>query len=637
MCGILGWLGNGLLPEVARQMLPLLSHRGPDDVGEWLDEDHSVWLGHRRLSIVDLSSEGHQPMISPSGRFVITYNGEVYNHTSIRKELENFGVSFRGHSDTEVILAAIEAWGLEPAIKRFVGMFAFGLYDTKESCLWLVRDRLGIKPLYYAQRHGELVFASELRSLTRIPWLDQEIDLDALDAYFRHLCVPAPASILRGVRKLLPGTMLCWNGDNASIQSYWNLRDVVRAGLEKPLTCGFQEAADELETLLTEAVRIRMQADVPWGAFLSGGIDSSTVVALMQMLSDRPVQTYTIGFSEPSHDESPYGRAVASYLGTEHHEQLLSPSDVLELIPHIASVHDEPFADGSNVPTYLLSQFARQGVTVALSGDGGDEQFGGYPRYFWASRIKRLQDCLTPVGARWLGRAMAKVPAAWWDGPVMRLGGRPFAGSEGLSARVRRMGGYLRCSPECVYEDMIAAWQHPSAILGRVPQAHYGPDPHKFCGMDWSDQMMAVDQANFLADDILTKVDRTSMAVSLEVRVPLLDHRIVEWSWRVPRAYKLANTGDRGKLLLREVLYRYVPKELIERPKRGFGMPMGQWLRQHLRPWAEDLLQTALQQDGLLDPTPIRQVWTEHMAGRDRLPQIWTVLMFLQWQQSWQS
>jgi asparagine synthase (glutamine-hydrolysing) len=618
-------------------MRDALRHRGPDDAGEWWEQARGAWFGHRRLSILDLSPEGHQPMRSPSGRFVITYNGEVFNHREIRRQLEAEGFKFRGHSDTETILSAVEAWGVERAVDRFVGMFAFGVYDQEESRLWLVRDRMGIKPLYYASRAGEIAFSSELRPLKLIPWLDQEIDLDALDAYFRYLCIPAPATVLKGVRKLPPGTILRWEGDQVYLSRYWDLKTVVQNGLENRLTCGFQEAADELERLLREAIQLRMDADVPLGAFLSGGIDSTTVVALMQAQSRRPIRTFTIGFGEPSHDESSHARAVAAHLRTEHHEQILPPSSVLDLIRESASIYDEPFADGSSVPTYLLSRFTKQQVTVALSGDGGDELFGGYPRYFWASRIQRTQQMLTPVGASLLGRGMKAIPAGWWDGPVTRWGGARYAGSEGLSARVRRLGEYLSSSPDRVYREMISAWNDPSLLLGHVPARLFGPDPKPFSHIDWPEQMMAVDQGNYLVDDVLTKVDRASMAVSLEARVPLLDHRVVEWSWRVPPAYKVAAGGDRGKRLLREVLHRYVPKALFERPKMGFGMPMGRWLRGDLRGWAEDLLDPIAVKNAGLDPTPVRRAWEEHLSGTDRLPQLWTVLMFLQWREHWRS
>lgn len=637
MCGIIGWLGRPS-QEIGIRMRDTMSHRGPDSAGEWSDPDRKVWLGHRRLAIIDLTSEGHQPMLSQSGRFVITYNGEVFNYLDIKKELELFGLKFRGHSDTEVIIAAIEEWGVAAAVRRFVGMYAFGVYDRQEQRIWLVRDRLGIKPLYYANHSGEFAFASELQALKQLPWLDQTIDKNALYAYFRYLCVPAPATIIKGAKKLPPASILCWDGKEVIINCYWDHKEVVKAGLQSPIECGFSEAADELELKLKESVRLRMLADVPLGAFLSGGVDSSLVVALMQVQSDRPIKTYNIGFTEESHDESPFARAIASHLGTEHHELILTPANVIDLIPKISSFYDEPFADSSNVPTYLVSRFARNGVTVALSGDGGDELFGGYPRYFWASRIQRLKQRLAPWGSRLFGHAIERMPDAFWDKIIANLGGKKLAGSEGLSARVQRFGRYLVTPLDRIYEEMISAWKNPADLLCSEPQVFLGPDLNKFNGINLAEQMMAVDQENQLVDDFLTKVDRASMRVSLEVRVPLLDHRLVEWSWRVPAEYKMLPHGDRGKLLLREVLYRYVPKYLIERPKMGFGMPMGRWLRKELRPWAEELLNpTSLSKIELLNPSAIQRVWEEHLDGADRLPQIWTVLMFLQWQESWRS
>ncbi len=637
MCGILGWLGNPD-PNIARKALDRLTHRGPDQQGEWLDENRSIWLGHRRLSIIDVSPLGRQPMVSPSGRYVLCYNGEVYNYPALKKELENLRFQFKGTSDTEVVLAAIEAWGLRAALEKFIGMFAFGLYDREEACLWLVRDRMGIKPLYYAHNGAELVFSSELKPLKLIPWLDQSIDPVALDAYLRYLCVPAPLSILKGVRKLQPGELLRWNGSNLESSFYWSLNDAVENGRENPFTGSRQEAADELESLLRNAVSLRMVSDVPLGAFLSGGIDSSTVVALMQSQSSQKIKTFSIGFKEKAHDESRYAKKVAAHLGTDHRELILDPGSILEAFPKITTSFDEPFADLSSLPTYLVSQFAREHVTVTLSGDGGDELFGGYPRYFWAKRIQNFQRRVKPPLARVAGRLLQAIPAWFLDGPVSSLGGAKYGGSGGLSHRVHRMGKYIVCPPESVYKEIVAAWKKPEAVLKTFKGSWEMPSPLRFPELDWAQQMMAIDQTNYMVDDILTKVDRASMAVSLETRVPILDHRIVEWSWRIPLEYNLAAQGDRGKLLLRDVLYRHVPKELIERPKMGFGLPMEHWLRKELRPWAEDLLQPAsLKNSGIFRPEPIQKVWEKHLQGENRLPEIWTALMFLEWQKGWSA
>jgi asparagine synthase (glutamine-hydrolysing) len=637
MCGIAGWLDAGLDPGAALRMRDALRHRGPDDAGHWHDPETSVWLGHRRLSILDLSPTGHQPMHSASGRYVIVFNGEVFNFGELRVELEVAGCTFRGHSDTEVMLAAIETWGLREALARFVGMFAFAVWDRETKSLTMVRDRLGIKPLYYAVHGTRLAFASELQALAHVPWLDTGIDHEAVADYLRYLCVPTPRSILRGVRKLEPGTLLVWADGVLRSERYWDLRDVARRGLSAPMQVSFLEAADDLEVRLREAVGLRMRSDVPYGAFLSGGVDSSLVVALMREQSQQPLRTFTIGFAGANNDESAHARAVAAHLGTQHHEEFLDAKSVPVLVGEVAALHDEPFADGSSIPTYLLCRFARRHVTVALAGDGGDELFGGYPRYFWASRIQRWQARLGAPGTRIAAGALHAVPAAIWDGPINRLLRRRYASAQGLAARVHRFADYLTTDPHEADLKMIAAWPDPGMVMA-VPAGH-APDRYaKWPGLDWATQMMAVDQAHYLPDDILTKVDRMSMAVSMEVRVPILDHRLVEWSWRVPTAFKLAETGDRGKLLLREVLYRHVPKELIERPKMGFGMPMDQWLRGPLRTWAEDLLSVeSVRTAGILRPDVVQGVWRAHQNGENRLAQIWSVLMLQQWLKRWQQ
>ncbi|MFI4981120.1 MAG: asparagine synthase (glutamine-hydrolyzing) [Nevskiales bacterium] len=637
MCGILGWQGFGLDPQLACRMRDRLTHRGPDDAGYWHDDAADVWLGHRRLAILDLSAAGHQPMHSASGRYVIVFNGEVFNFAELRSQLEGLGCVFRGHADTEVMLAAIEQWGLPVALQRFVGMFAFALWDRQAKSLTLVRDRLGIKPLYFATHGDNLVFASELHALAAVPWLDATIDQEALADYLRYLCVPAPRTILRGARKLEPGTLLVWSQGTARIERYWDLHEVVRQGRENPLRLSFGEAADELESRLRQAVRLRMQSDVPYGAFLSGGIDSSLIVVMMCRESRQPVNTFTIGFAEGSHDESAHARAVAEHLGTRHHEEILVAESVPALLPQIVALHDEPFADGSSVPSFLLCRSARQQVTVALAGDGGDELYGGYPRYFWAGRIQRWRRLLGATGARLAAGALHAVPGALWDGPVNRLLGGRFAGAQGLAARVHRFADYLGDDPGTADRKINSAWPDPGEVMV-APVAAATDRQADWAELDWAERMMALDQQRYLPDDILTKVDRVSMAVSMEVRVPLLDHRLVEWSWRVPQAFKLADSGDRGKLLLREVLYRHVPQALIERPKMGFGMPTDQWLRGPLRTWAEDLLSAeAIRRGGLLRPEAVQRVWRAHLAGENRLAQVWTVLMLQQWQQRWQE
>ncbi len=634
MCGIAGWLGPAIDQDLARRMLKSLVHRGPDDEGDW--QGNHVWLGQRRLSIVDLSSEGHQPMVSASGRFVITYNGEIYNHLELRAELEKKGHIFKGHSDTEVILAAFEAYGIRPALSHFNGMFAFAVWDQAERALTIVRDRMGEKPLYFAERNGHFAFASELTALWELPWLDKRVDQQALANYFRYLCVPAPATIIKGARKLSPGCGYSWKEGLGEPFTYWNVRDTIEQALSSPLSLNPVQAADELEALLKDAVRIRLRSDVPYGALLSSGVDSSLVTALMQQQVGTPVSTFTIGFQEKTHDESRYAKKIAAHLSTNHTEQIVSPGDVISLVPELAHLHDEPFADSSSIPTYLLARLARQQVTVALAGDGGDELFGGYPRYFWASRIERLRSTLTPDGAAALGGLIKVVPRNWLDAVDLHLMRSRYGGANGLGTRVHRLASYLQCAPEDFYRTIVSAWKHPSDLLQpELGEVRMFSPVFDHPTLPWSSRMMASDQSHFLPDDILTKTDRASMAVGLEMRAPLLDHRLVEWSWRLPLQLKLADKGDAGKLILKDVLDRHVPRQLMNRPKMGFGIPLGNWLRNELRPWAESMLTPEKLENAGLQSRTVMRVWRAHMDGADQFSEIWTVLMWLQWQDRW--
>jgi len=631
MCGIFGWLGDGVNPDIAVGLRDRLRHRGPDDVGYWQDDEARVWLGHRRLSIFDLSANGHQPMHSKSGRFVIIFNGEVYNFMELRLELEPKGHVFVGGSDTEVILAAIEEWGFESALSRFIGMFAFALWDRQSHELKLVRDRLGIKPLYYAHTGNRIAFASELRALRGIEWIDKALDPRALEAYFRYLCVPSPLSILKGVSKLEPGQYLMWSGCKVTLKQYWSLEDAVAGGAADPIKMSLGEATDAYEELLRDAVRLRMRSDVPYGSFLSGGVDSSLVTAIMCQESSQPTKTFTIGFAGSGNDESVHAKAVALHLGTDHYEEFADASTVPDLAREIAGLHDEPFADGSSLPTYLLTSFARKHVTIALGGDGGDETFGGYPRYFWAERIERWRRRLTNAGSGLMATGLKAMPAALLDGPVNYLLGNRYAGAHGFGARVHRFADYLRTSPAEADNRLNTAWPDPADLL--LGGSASSPDRNaQWRSLNWAGQMMAIDQKHYLPDDILTKVDRMSMARALEVRVPLLDHRLVEWSWRVPEPYKFTNRDDRGKILMRNLLYRFVPKSLIERPKMGFGLPMEEMLRGPLRTWASEILSPAeISNAGLLNSEMVQNAWAAHQAGENRLNQVWTILMFQLW------
>ena len=685
MCGITGVFltaasisGNSIQSSVAIQhkeslktvvmrMADSLSHRGPDDSGAWVDEQAGISLGHRRLAIVDLTPSGHQPMLSSSGRFVVGFNGEIYNHLALRSELEQIkcGTSsgkkiwnWQGHSDTETLLAGFEVWGVETTLSKAVGMFAIALWDKQDRTLVLARDRLGEKPLYYGWVNGALVFGSELKALKAYPGFDNPICRQALTQYLRFMYVPAPRSIYQGIYKLEPGCLLKVHGQpplhaptqplrpeqknehlhgSLLLSRWWSLANVVRSGASKPLI-NEAEALSSLECCLNEAVKQQSMADVPLGAFLSGGVDSSSIVALMQQQNSRPIKTFTVGFDEAGFDESPFARSVAKHLGTDHHEMRVNEKMAREVIPSLAWMYDEPFADSSQIPTYLICRSARQHVTVALSGDAGDELFGGYNRYFWGPRIWNKLNFL-PLGARKLiGSALATVPIEGWNA----LGAPFFGQGEGVSRlgdKVHRLAERLSHvnNMDSLYFSLVSEWHDPGSLviaedftLATEP-ASLVNDPLPCTDMEQPLPMMYRDSMTYLTDDILCKVDRAAMACSLETRVPFLDHRVVELAWKLPLEMKVR--GNIGKWALRQVLYKYVPKELIDRPKAGFAIPIGQWLRGPLRDWAENLInEERLKSEGYLRPSPIRQAWTEHLDGRrNHTSKLWAVLMFQAW------
>jgi len=643
MCGITGFFTpsptqtRGDMQNALTAMSAALTHRGPDDSGLWLDETCGIGLGFRRLAILDLSPTGHQPMISANGRYVMVFNGEAYNFGTVRDELTVRGVSFRGTSDTEVLLEAVCAWGLEAALAKFNGMFAFALWDRQEKTLTLVHDRLGVKPLYYGWMGNTLLFGSELKALRAHPAFSSNIDRDALSLYLRYNYIPTPFSIYRNLRKLPAGSMLCIRPETGpgaeEMISYWSASEHMLASHAQPFTGDEHQAQDALEALLTNSIRERIISDVPLGAFLSGGVDSSTVVALMQKINPRPVQTFSIGFSEFGYDEAPHARAVAEHLGTQHTELYISSEQARAVIPSLASIYDEPFANPSAIPTFLVSQLARQHVTVSLSGDGGDEVFGGYNRYTWVERIWRKLGTM-PAPLRGILTSGLERGAT----PLSMLAGK--LGYPNPADKVDKLAETLRAaSPNQIYLDLISFWKQPAeVVLDALEPTTLLTDPSRWPqGLSLSEQMMFLDALTYLPDDGLVKVDRASMAASLETRVPFVDdYRILEFAWRLPLHMKIR--ANQGKWILRQVLYKYVPKEMIERPKMGFGVPIDSWLRGPLREWAEDLLSEGrLRREGFFHPEPIREKWAEHLSGKHNWQYyLWDILMFQAWLDEWQ-
>lgn len=619
-----------------------IKHRGPDDSGKWIDSAQHIALGHRRLSIQDLSPAGHQPMLSVSGRFVLVLNGEIYNHLELRKEIESAvgQVSWRGHSDTETLLAMCERLGIEPTLRKCVGMFAMALWDRENKTLTLARDRIGEKPLYFGRLGAQLVFASELKPIRAVFRDRCEVDREALTLFMRHNYVPAPRTIYRNVSKLEPGTIATFRSQDATphVVAYWSARETALAGMQRPFEGSDEEAVEQLNEVLGRAVEAQLISDVPLGAFLSGGIDSSLIVSLMQSRGRARAKTFTIGFNEQQFDEARYAREVARHLGTDHTEHYVTPQEALSVIPSLPEMYDEPFADSSQIPTFLVSRLARQKVTVSLSGDAGDELFGGYTRYLWTRRIASSL-AMVPLGLR---KPIVKLLRTRGTKPSAReVAARSASATIPRLVRLREKVDKVLdlldvSSPTDIYHGLVSHWKNPASIVvdGAESQSRV-TDPSAWLGQGGIEEhMMYLDLVTYLPDDILVKVDRASMSVALESRVPLLDHRVVELAWSLPMHFKIRD--GKGKWVMRKLLERYVPRELFDREKTGFGIPIDSWLRGPLREWAEALLDSRrLADEGFFNADPIRALWDQHKAGtRSWGYLLWDVLMFQAW---WES
>ena len=649
MCGVAGFLGDGrFTPEeassIARGMADAVAHRGPDDAGVWIDRTAEVALAYRRLAVIDPSPAGRQPMQSASKRSVIVFNGEIYNHLDLRRQIEAQrpdAFSWRGHSDTETLLAAIECWGLEEALQAATGMFAFAFWDRQERALFLARDRMGEKPLYYGWQNGVFLFGSELKALAAHPAFEGDVDRDALTLLLRHGYIASPWSIYKGVRKLPAGTYVRVaagasreqpTGELPEPRCYWSLRDVVAAGQAAPFTGTPEDAVDALHGLLLDAVRGQMAADVPLGAFLSGGVDSSTVVALMQAQSMRPVRTFTIGFDESEYNEAEHAKAVAGHLGTEHTELYVSARDSLDVIPRLPDLFDEPFADPSQIPTFLVAGMARKHVTVALTGDGSDELFGGYGYYVSTPQRWRLLSSV-PVPLR---RFVAGAVALGADSLPARVSGKRPADRwrHRLQAKAHTLALLANCrTQEELHWLSFSHWRNPSSVVhgASEPETALTESAHWPDSLESAARLMALDGLSYLPDDILVKVDRAAMGVSLETRAPFLDRHVMEFVWRLPLPFRIRNA--RSKWVLRQVLHKYVPMQLVERPKAGFSIPLASWLRGPLRDWAEALLDAErLRAEGFFDPRPVRRKWHEFLNAHGQCELLlWNILMFQAW------
>ena len=647
MCGICGFYSGvkSTNYNTIAKMSLAISHRGPDGSGSWLDKNSSMVLGHQRLSILDLSEAGSQPMQSSSSRFVITFNGEIYNHLQLRNEIEesNSNLIWRGHSDTETLLESIELWGVEVALQKIDGMFAFGLWDKKKRSLMLVRDRIGEKPLYYGWQgdgvNKAFLFGSELKALKAHPEFKGEINRDAIALQFRHNYIPAPYSIYKNIFKLLPGhyLILSENDLNNHIfkksKAYWSLAKCAINGNSNHLILNEKDIETDFEKNLKLSIKKQMISDVPLGAFLSGGVDSSTVVALMQCQSDDPIKTFTIGFNESDYDEANYAKKIAKHLRTNHTELYISPKEAMDVIPKLPNIYDEPFSDSSQVPTFLISQLAKQNVKVALTGDGGDELFCGYNRYLLSKKFWNLLNLMPLSTRKILSRLIQSISPQKWN-KISKILPIFFSKYANFGDKMHKGANVLKAKTiDHLYYMLTSHWQNPTEVVLESQEGGTFLTEFKPCldGLNSQEQMMVLDFLSYLPDDILAKVDRAAMSLSLETRTPFLDHKLIEYVWKIPHSYKIRK--GKGKWILRQILNKYVPPSLTERPKMGFGVPIDSWLRGSLRDWAENLLdEKKLMQEGYLNAKLIKNKWNQHLSGKMNWHHhIWNILMFQSW------
>jgi len=643
MCGFAGFIdfnrsmSKKYLNAYAKKLNEYIKYRGPDSHGEWTDENLGVAIGHRRLSIIDLSKEGNQPMVSSTGRYVISYNGEIYNFEKIKKKLSINKSNLRGHSDTEIILESIEEYGLITALEKFNGMFSFALWDRKEEMLFLVRDRIGIKPLYYSHNKNHFIFASELKPIIKSGFINKDIDIESLGAFFKYNYIPAPKTIFNGVYKLSPGTILSFslNKKTINIQKYWDAGEICNQSIKKTYDSTEIDTKNRLRAHIDNSVSNRMISDVPLGVFLSGGVDSSLIAATMQKFNKTPIRSFSIGFGNDKYNEAIDAKKVADYIGADHTEMYVTEQDALNVIPNLAQIWDEPFADSSQIPTFLLSKMTRDHVTVALSGDGGDELFSGYSRYQIANKLWNNINKFPYVFRNFSSKILFNLPPALIDNSYKAIS--PLLSEElkfthKPSSKINSIASILSQKNQSgVYDQIIDPWQNINPVSFKAETLNL----HNYPGKNFIEKMMAYDFANYLPDDILTKVDRASMANSLETRVPLLDHKLVEFIWELPHKYKV-NEG-KSKWILKQLLYEYLPKDIIDRPKKGFAVPLASWLRGTLRDWTKDLLnKNQLNKHNLLDASLIESILNKHLNNEgDFHPYLWKVLMFQSWYDEW--